>query len=174
MSEAATRGVAIAVLVLLVVLVFALMRHGWRGRARRQSDLPPLPAVPTPVERADPGDEAVYVSTTTAGDWLDRIVVHRLGERSAARVLVRPDGVLVAREGAPDVWIARRMLRGVRRERGQAGKYVERDGLLVLTWHHGSRDLDTAVRLRHADRMTQLEQEVRALAAGTGGEDDGA
>jgi hypothetical protein len=79
------RTTAVAVLALLVVLVWLAMLAGWRRRAARQTrelGLPPL--LPTPVDPGAPlTDDAdgVYVSTTTAGDWLDRVTAHGLGTR---------------------------------------------------------------------------------------------
>ena len=47
-------------------------------------------------------------------------------------------------------------IRGVRRERGMAGKFVEEGGLLVITWEHGSRTLDTGFRAeRVAEQMLE-------------------
>lgn len=62
-------------------------------------------------------------------------------------------GVLLVRQGAPDVFVPRAALLGVRLERGMVGKFVEREGLVVLTWSLGEATLDTGLRLRHrADR----------------------
>jgi hypothetical protein len=148
-----------AILAFLAVCYWGMWR-GWQARQRRQADVPPLPAVPHDPGPARAVVDGTYVVTTTAGDWLDRIAVHRLGERSAAVLSVHRDGVLFARTGAPDLFIPVRSLRGVRLERGMAGKFVEEGGLVVVTWQplqHGEgqqpRDLDTGFRPRaRADR----------------------
>jgi hypothetical protein len=156
---------AAALLILLVVpVVWALMYLGWRGRGRRQTDLPAPPAVPDAVEPDLLDDaEATYVSTTTAGDWLDRVVAHGLGVRSAAVVRVSRAGVLVARRGAPDLWIPAARLDDVRLERGMAGKFVDKEGLVVLTWTAGEHRFDTGLRLRHDADRPRLVQAVRTL-----------
>jgi hypothetical protein len=135
----------------LLVLVYLLMLRGWRRRAARQSDVPPLPSVPTGLPAAVAAAQGSYVSTTTSGDWLDRIVARGLGVPSGAQLAVHDDGVLLDRDGAPTLWMPRAAVRGARLERGMAGKFVERDGLFVITWAHGGRLLDTGFRAR--DRM---------------------
>lgn len=174
-----TRVQAAALVVAVVPLLWALLWVGWRGRRRRQSGLAGLPQVP-----ADPGPlefgpvDAVYVSSTAAGDWLDRVAVHGLGVRSAAQVGVHRAGVMVARQGAPDLWLARGRLLGVRRQRGMAGKFVESDGLLVLTWTLGDPAaggvlVDSGVRVRNATARDDLEAAVLALLDPPASDDDG-
>jgi hypothetical protein len=158
------RTVAVVVMLLVVVAAWGLMYVGWRARARRQSDVPSLPEAPSAlVARAADGAEATYVSTTSAGDWLDRITVHGLGVRSAARVLVDPSGVLVARVGAPDVFVPASALRDVRRETMRAGKARPGAGLLVLEWTLGDRAVATALSPRLAAERDELEAAARGL-----------
>jgi len=107
--------------------------------------------------------EGMYVSSTRAGDWLDRVVAHGLGTRTQAQVSVHAEGVLVRRAGAPDVWAPAADLVGVRRERGAAGKFVGEDGLVVVYWTLGGAGLDTALRTRFDRDRDALEQAVRAL-----------
>lgn len=159
-----TRIQAGVLMLALVPVVWALIWVGWRGRARRQGDVASLPAVPDDLSDIVFGPvEATYVSTTSAGDWLDRIAVGGLGVRSAAEVGVHPGGVLLARTGAPGVWVPRTALTAVRRERGMAGKFVDRDGLVVLTWTLGDRLLDTGLRVRRETDRDALEDAVGQL-----------
>lgn len=159
----------VGTLLTLAVLagIVALMRLGWRRRAGRQADLAPLPDVPAdlgdPVAGPVPG---TYVSTTTEGDWLDRVVVHGLGVRSQARLRVGPAGVLVERTGAADLFLPIAALRGVRREPGIAGKFVGGDGLLVLTWELGGQRLDSGFRARDTSEHDRVERAVQDLLAG--------
>jgi hypothetical protein len=146
-----------AVVLLLAGLVMALMRRGWRRRAARQADLPPLPATPAPCAAELLAPVAgYYVSSTSAGDWLDRIVVRDLGVPSRAVVRVSAAGVLFERAGASDVFVPAARLRGVRREAGMAGKFVETGGLVVLTWQLGDRLLDTGFRAVRAGDSAAL------------------
>jgi hypothetical protein len=154
-----------AILALLALCYWGMWR-GWKARQARQADIPPLPPVPAvgalgPL-RAEA--EGTYVVTTSAGDWLDRIAVHGLGVRSLAMLAVHDAGVLVARVGAPDLFVPAPALRGVRLERGMAGKFVEEGGLVVMTWQHGERELDTGFRPRAAADRDVLVATLGALA----------
>jgi hypothetical protein len=162
-----SRPAAVAVVVLAVLLVWGLMYVGWQGRRRRQGDvLAPQQPPEELVERAlAEGAEATYVSTSASGDRFDRIAVHGLGHRSAARVLVLPEGVVVARTGAPDLLVPVADLRAARREGMRAGKAVPGDGLLVWDWALGDTVVSTAVRPRYAADRTALTDQLHALVA---------
>ncbi len=128
-----------------------LLALGWRNRLRRQSDVDPLPEVPADLGAPLAAADGQYVASTTAGDWLDRIAVQHLGIRTNAELSVHPEGALFERAGAGPVFIPAGRLTGVRLESGMAGKFVEKDGLLVLSWMLGSHELDTGFRTRRAD-----------------------
>ena len=153
---------------ILALLGFAywLMWRGWKRRGARQADLPPLRAVPPAVARGAQRAraEGTYVVTTTAGDWLDRIVAHGLGERSLAHRSVHDSGLLWSRVGAPDLFVPATAVRGARLERGMAGKFVEEGGLVVVTWQHGERQLDTGFRPRAAADRDELVAAIAALS----------
>ena len=160
-----SRGPAVAVVLVLVLLAWGLMFVGWRGRRRRQQGLP-APAVPVPelAERAAvDGVEATYVSTTTTQDWLDRIAVHDLGVRSDAHVLVTDTGIAVQRTGATDLFVPAQDLRDVRRESFRAGKAVTGQGLLVWDWMLDGTTLTTAVHARRDGERDALAQQIRSL-----------
>lgn len=166
--------VSITLLALLLVAAMLGMRAGWRARTRRTGELVhdlPVASPDLGAARTEPL-ESVYVSSTRAGDWLDRVTAHDLGERSAAAVQVWDAGVVVAREGTTDVFVPAGSLRGAATAPGMAGKFVGRDGLVVLTWQPDPTDergLDTGIHLRHpADRQV-LVAAVRALIDGTAG-----
>lgn len=153
--------VALAVGIILVVV--ALMALGWRNRLRRQADVAEPPDAP-----ADPGPalyeaEGQYVATTTAGDWLDRIAVHGLGLRGNAVATVHAAGVLITRTGARTVYIPRTDLASVQLASGMTGKFVEKEGLVVITWRLGADRVDTGFRTRHATSKAQLVAAVAAL-----------
>ena len=140
----------------VVAVVFVLIWIGWRGRLRRQAGIEQLPAVPDVLGEALVSADGQYVASTTAGDWLDRIAVHNLGIRTNAKLSVHPEGVLFERAGAGPVFIPAGRLTGVRQESGMAGKFVEKDGLLVLSWMLGSHELDTGYRTRRAEDKAVL------------------
>jgi len=140
----------------LIGAALVLIWLGWRNRLKRQADVEPLPAVPDGLGEPLAAADGQYVATTTAGDWLDRIAVHQLGLRTNAGLSVHPEGVLFDRSGAGPVFIPAGRLTGVRQESGMAGKFVEKDGLLVLSWMLGTRELDTGFRTRRAEDKALL------------------
>jgi hypothetical protein len=150
-------------LLLFVCAVYGLMWRAWHRRADRQSDLPELPAIP-----ADPGPALAelsgrYHASTTAGDWLDRIVARDLGSRSLAELTLTDSGLVVRRPAATDFFIPAPVLRGARLENGIAGKVVPEGGLLVVTWQHGDRLIDSGFRADHPARHTEWVTAVEAL-----------
>ena len=143
------------------VLCAAGMRLGWRNRQRRQSYLPAPPTVPDlgiPVLAELTG---VYVGTTTAGDWQDRIVVHGLGNRATTTVRLFDNGVLLDNAGGP-LWIPSDDLVNVRTDRALAGKAMGVDGLLVFRWRLGEHVLDSGVRGDDRDSYDEWITATRA------------
>jgi hypothetical protein len=165
------QAVSTFVLVLVVLLVFWGMRAGWRGRTRRSAALvPDLPAAPSDLgaERLGPLD-ATYVSTTRAGDWLDRVTAQGLGVRSPAQVTVYDAGVRITRQGATDLFVPRAAVRGATGAPGIAGKVVGGEGVVVLTWQADAADprgLDTGLRPKHAADRARLVDALTQLTAG--------
>ncbi|MDT0442771.1 PH-like domain-containing protein [Streptomyces johnsoniae] len=153
-----------------LALVYWLMREGWKWRAVLQGDVPAL--TPAPAVPADPRLHLTgrYHGTTTAGQWLDRIVAHGLGARSRADVTLTDEGVTVLRPGAADFHIPAGRVRGARLDKGIAGKVLTEGGLLVITWEHGGRLLDSGFR---ADRAAEHAAWVGALGPFTPHEDPG-
>lgn len=148
---------------LLVIAVgYYGMLRGWRNRQHRQAGLAPLP--PVPEHDKSKGVEGVYVATTTAGDWMDRIAVHDLGVRSTADLAVSEAGLIFHRQGAADVFIPVDRVTGVRTDRGIAGKVTaERSGLVVVTWSHDGRELDTGFRPRRKADTAPLTESISTL-----------
>jgi hypothetical protein len=148
-------------LLVLAAAYFGMYR-GWRNRQSRQSGLAPLPTVPD--EDKTRGVEGVYVATTSAGDWMDRIAVHELGVRSIADLAVSEAGLIFHRQGATDVFIPASRLTGVRTDRGIAGKVTaEKSGLVVVTWTHDGRELDTGFRPRRKADTATLTESIATL-----------
>jgi hypothetical protein len=145
-----------------VVLLWLLMLKGWRGRVRRQGDLPPPPAPPQvagPVVL--PATAGLFVGTTFADDWLDRVAVHDLAHRAAGWLRLTTDGIVVEREGLPDLYVPYDVVEGVSLGDALAGKVIGRGGMVLVDWRLGGRLLtsgfradDHAVHRRVVDAVT--------------------
>ena len=152
------------VLVCLGVLVAALwgMRLGWRHRAARQRDLESLPEpaaeLGAPIIEAESG---LYVGTTSARSWQDRIVVHGLGRRAAATATLFPVGLVIDRIGDSAICIPAASIIEGRVAPALAGKVVGRRGLLVVRWRLGDWVLDTGFR---ADDQRHYPDWLRVIA----------
>lgn len=137
-------------LLLFVTLVYWLMRQGWQWRRTLQGGLPALPQPPETPGEPLLSAEGRYHGSTTAGQWLDRIVAHGLGVRSRAALTLTAQGLDVRRTGAPGFFVPVAALRGARLDKGIAGKVLTEGGLLVVTWEHGGTLLDSGFRFDHA------------------------
>jgi hypothetical protein len=147
-------------LALFVALLYWLMREGWKWRGILQGDLPELPTAPT-----EPGPVRLeltgrYHGSTTAGQWLDRIVAHGLGTRSRVELTLTDGGLDVVRPGAADFFVPAAQLREARLDKGIAGKVLTEGGLLVVTWAHGERLIDSGFR---SDRAAEHNEWVDTL-----------
>jgi hypothetical protein len=133
-------------LALVVALVYWLMREGWQWRATLQADVPDLPRAPDEPGGARLTLSGRYHGSTTAGQWLDRIVAHGLGTRSRAELTLTDAGLVVERPGARDFFVPVDRLREARLDKGIAGKVLTEGGLLVVTWELGDRLIDSGFR----------------------------
>ncbi|MGW3987517.1 PH-like domain-containing protein [Streptomyces sp. NPDC004830] len=150
-------------LALFVALVYWLMREGWKWRGTLQGDLPELPTAPDepgPVRLTTTGR---YHGSTTAGQWLDRIVARGLGARSRAELTLTDAGLDVVRPGASDFFVPVARLREARLDKGIAGKVLTEGGLLVVTWEHGDRLIDSGFRSDHAAGHREWVDTINAM-----------
>ncbi|QJW36845.1 hypothetical protein [Cellulosimicrobium protaetiae] len=175
--------VAAGIWIVLGVILLTLVLLG-RGRLVRRSTgvVPTPPAVPAEAVRGGvvlgPLD-ALYVSSTLAGDWLARIGAHGLGDRSQAQVTVHDGGLHVARNGAPDLWVPAAAVGGAALTPGMAGKFVGKEAIVVVTWTvpaepvpadapeapaNAEVRLDTGLLPRHDHDVARLLEAVQGLA----------
>ncbi|MDQ0759228.1 PH-like domain-containing protein [Streptomyces canus] len=150
-------------LALFVALVYWLMREGWKWRGTLQGDLPELPTAPDAPGPARLGMSGRYHGSTTAGQWLDRIVAHGLGARSRVELTLTDAGLDVVRPGATDFFIPREALREAVLGKGIAGKVLTEGGLLVVTWAHGERLIDSGFRSDHAAEHTDWVDAINSM-----------
>lgn len=151
--------ISVTILILIAALALFGMWRGWVGRTKRSALLvPELPQRPTELGAASTEPiKVTYVSSTRAGDWLDRVATHDLGARSAATVQVFATGIVIDRVGAESLFIPATHLTGAFLTPGMAGKFVGRDGIVVVTWNPAgpasAMALDTGLFPAHkADR----------------------
>ncbi|MFI6414159.1 hypothetical protein [Streptomyces sp. NPDC050585] len=153
----------VGVLLLFIALAYWLMRQGWKWRGSVQAAaLPELPAAPDAPGEPTLTMSGRYHGSTTAGQWLERIVAHGLGTRSRAELTLTDAGLDVVRPGATDFFIPADRLRGARLDKGIAGKVLTEGGLLVVTWAHGDQLIDSGFR---SDRASEHAAWVTALTA---------
>lgn len=142
-------------LLLFIALVYWLMRQGWKWRGTLQGDLPELPSAPSeqgPVKLELSGR---YHGSTSAGQWLDRIVAHGLGTRSRVELSLTDEGLNVVRPGARDFFVPAAALREARLDKGIAGKVLTEGGMLIVTWAHGDKLIDSGFRSDHAAEQAE-------------------
>ncbi|HYO01629.1 MAG TPA: transporter [Mycobacterium sp.] len=138
-----------ALLALLIAFFIRQMLRGWLHRAQRQAEmigsLPPLPDTVGPV--IIPATKGLYVGSTIAPSWQDRIAVGDLGFRSKAVLTRYPEGIMLQRTGAGPIWIPDESITAIRTERGIAGKALTHDGILAIRWKLPSgTEIDTGFR----------------------------
>ncbi|MFH0516919.1 hypothetical protein ACHBTE_07030 [Streptomyces sp. M41] len=150
-------------LALFVALVYWLMREGWKWRGTLQGDLPELPSAPDDPGPARLSMSGRYHGSTTAGQWLDRIVAHGLGTRSRVELTLTDAGLDVVRPGAADFFVPAGRLREARLDKGIAGKVLTEGGLLVVTWAHGERLIDSGFRSDHAAEHNEWVDVINSM-----------
>ncbi|MBW1596768.1 hypothetical protein [Streptomyces sp. JJ38] len=155
-------------ILLVIALVYWLMREGWKWRATLQHDLPEPAAVPEDAGAAQLTLDGRYHGSTTAGQWLDRIVAHGLGTRSRAELTLTDEGLTVLRPGARDFFVPTDALRGARLDKGIAGKVLTEGGLLVITWQLGTRTLDSGFRADHPAEHAAWVEAVTTVTTSSG------
>lgn len=138
-----------AVVAIVITILIALMLRGWKNRALRQvgliGRLPALPDTVGPVLIAPM--KGLYVGSTMAPSWQDRIAVGDLGYRSKAVLTRYPEGIMVQRSGAAPIWIPDESITAIRTERGIAGKAMTHEGILAIRWKLPSgTEIDTGFR----------------------------
>ncbi|MFE0649806.1 hypothetical protein ACFVZH_14580 [Streptomyces sp. NPDC059534] len=153
----------VAGLLLFVAFVYWLMRQGWKWRGSLQSDLPELPAAPGEAGTAKLTLSGRYHGSTTAGQWLDRIVAHGLGTRSRVELTLTDAGIAVVRPGANDFFVPADALREARLDKGIAGKVLAEGGLLIVTWTHGGKLLDSGFRSDRAAEHTAWVEAINSM-----------
>ena len=152
-----------ALLALLIAFFIRQMLRGWLHRAQRQAEMigsmPPLPDTVGPA--IIPATKGLYVGSTIAPSWQDRIAVGDLGFRSKAVLTRYPEGIMLQRTGAGPIWIPDESITAIRTERGIAGKALTHDGILAIRWTLPSgTEIDTGFRGDDRRELANWTEEV--------------
>lgn len=179
--------VAAGIWIVLGVVLLTLVLVGRRRLAQRSAGVVPVPPSVPPADARGAAVlgplDALYVSSTLAGDWLARVGAHGLGDRARAVVTVHDAGLHVARTGAPDLWVPATTVQGAALTPGMAGKFVGKEAIVVVSWavpaepapaepagDLSAREpaepvlLDTGLMPRHDHDVARLLDAVRDLA----------
>ncbi|MFT4201321.1 hypothetical protein [Gordonia sp. (in: high G+C Gram-positive bacteria)] len=139
----------VAVFLLFIGWLFWLLftGRGRKGRAQH-AEFGDLPAAPdNPGEVIVGPSTGLYVGTSRADDWVDRVQIDDLGDRAKATVTGYTHGIAVERRAASTIWIPAESLTAVRITNSASGKVVHGGGLLALDWTlAGGTGLTTALR----------------------------
>lgn len=159
------------VLLTLATLAFAvgvtlLMLRGWRSRQRRQAYLPPPPRPPAVMGELLVGPvPGLFIGTTFADDWLDRVAVHGLAHRAAGAVSIGSDGVRFDRAGCAPLYLQFDAVLAAELGEALAGKVIGRGGMLLVDWRLGDRVLTSGFRADDHDEHRRLRDAITARLA---------
>ncbi|MDO5617665.1 PH-like domain-containing protein [Kocuria sp.] len=157
------------ILAVFVVVLFTLVGRAWLRRTRAAEAAGGLPVLPEDIESREPVAvvPGMYVATVAHQIHLERVMAHNLGLRTSATVFTYPDGVLFDRDGADPLWVAAQDMVGHGTTNGMVGKFVERDGIVVLSWRWNQTVVDTGLRTKTREGKADLLNALSALNAQT-------
>lgn len=158
-DDNATRTRLLIYVLIGFVVIIALAAIGWTSRRRRQRALPPTEPLPADLGALLGEFDGFYVSTTPAGQPLNRIAVRGLGFRARATIAVAERGVVLALPGN-NVFIPRESLREVTRANYTIDRVVEPGGLVLLAWTLGDTQLDSYLRVEQTEQLVQSLREL--------------
>jgi len=141
------KDVSTLIVIGVVVLLLLLMVTGWYARKRRQAYIGVPQQPPADLASGHPSFSGKYVSTTLAGDQLNRVAVHSLGFRGNCTIEVHEAGIAVFRAGERDLWILLADVRGIRRASMTIDRVVESNGLQVIEWTLDGTAVDSFFRM---------------------------
>jgi hypothetical protein len=152
-----------ALITLLVILgVFALMLVSWRSKAKRQSGIPALSALPSDftVTQEFAG---LYVATTPSGAPLQRITVHGLGFRARTTLELGDAGIAFTLPGRSPRFIPAEDVLDIRRASWTIDRGVGSAGLDVIHWALGDTELDSYFRLSDSEGFIEATTTFQQL-----------
>lgn len=153
---------------LLIVAIIGGMIIGRRNRTKRQRYIAHPLEVPQYILDQQPSAMAngIYVTTILGNHLLERVTAHRLGNRSQGQLEVHPTGVAILRAGEPNIFIPTSDIITSATVSGMAGKFVEKDGLLAITWWLDETEVTTGFRAETIEEHQALRTQLDTLTNG--------
>ncbi|MGV8875931.1 MAG: hypothetical protein ACOH1K_00315 [Rhodoglobus sp.] len=142
-----SKDISALIVISILVLLLGLMLAGWFARKRRQRHIAAPAQPPADLPSGHTSFSGKYVSTTLAGDQLNRVAVHSLGFRGNCRLEAHPAGIAIFRTGERDLWIPVDAVRGIARATFTIDRVVENNGLQVIQWTLAGTDVDSYFRI---------------------------
>lgn len=154
--------------IILLVLAMLGIYFGRRNRIKRQRHTPAPTEVPTRLFDREPtvAVEGTYVTTVLGQQLLERVTAHRLGNPSRAQIEIHQDGVVLLRAGEPNFFIPTAHIVAVTTVSGIAGKFVEKDGILAITWTLDDLEVTTGLRTETISEHQTLRTALETLTNG--------
>lgn len=148
-----------------VIVLFTVVGRAWLRRTRQAEQAGSLPALPPEIEDREPTAviPGMYVATCRHRDHLQRLMAHNLGLRTSATAYVYPDGVLYDRDGADALWVDAAAMVEHGTTSGMVGKFVERDGIVVLSWRFHDQVVDTGMRTKTREGKSEFLNALSTL-----------
>ncbi len=135
--------------VLVIAVLIQGMLRGWRRRAEQQVNIVgTLPSLPDTVGSAIvSATNGLYVGSTLAPHWNERVAAGDLGFRAKAVLTRYPEGIMLQRKGASPIWIPDDAIVEIRAENHLAGKVLTHEGILAIRWRlQTGAEIDTGFR----------------------------
>ena len=169
------RLVFVLIWVAILVIALAAMWWGWRARTRRDAGVIGATEAPVGELIAEFGTDAasgtgrvMYVSTTPEGEPLSRVAAPGLRYRGPAEIAVRDDGVTIQVAGESPVHLAATQLTGSGTASRRVGKAVESDGLAILNWRDGDRELESSFRFSDRTAQQRFTDAINGITTDSG------
>lgn len=153
--------------IILVLMMLGIIL-GRRNRTKRQHFIETPADVPANLLEQQPHTvvEGTYVSTVLGQALLERVTAHRLGNPSEAQIEIHNQGVVILRAGEPNIFIPETSITAVNTVSGIAGKFVEKDGIVAITWKLGTTEVTTGLRTESVTEHQKLHTALSTLTNG--------
>lgn len=129
----------------VIALVLWLMWRAWKVKMRAAQGLG-LPEIPEQLGERITGFAGQYVVTTLANQQLERLAIPGLAFRGNAFVTVHPEGIAIVIAGGVEAFIAAYRVTGAGFGNWTIDRVVEENGMVLVSWEHGGKELDTWFR----------------------------